>query len=76
MFRCGITKRCSRPGEKANKIVIATRKKTYYGWIRNEETGELEQVEIGHGSEIVSEVNATEEGVRIWTQMQAQKLNS
>jgi len=71
MFKCQITGRMSRPGEKVNKIVTATRNKIYYGWFRNEETGRFEQHEVGRGSEIVSEVNATEEGVRVWTQMQS-----
>lgn len=71
MFKCGITGRFSKPGEKANKIVTATRDKVYYGWFRNEETGRYEELEIGRGSEIVSEVNATDEGLRLWKESAA-----
>lgn len=74
MFRCAITKKMSKPGEKANKIVTATRDRIYYGWFRNEETGEVEHLEIGRGFEIVSEVNATDEGMRVW--MEAQGMQS
>lgn len=74
MFRCAITNKMSKPGEKANKIIVETRDKVYYGWFRNEETGEMEHLEIGRGFEIVSEVNATDEGMRIW--MDAQKTQS
>lgn len=66
MFKCGITGKMSQPGEKTNKIVTATRDKVYFGWVQDEETGFYENVEVGRGFEIVSEVNATEEGLRLW----------
>jgi len=66
MFRCGITGKMSKPGEKVNKIVTETRDKVYFGWVQNEETGFYDYVEIGRGFEIVSEVNATDEGMRLW----------
>lgn len=72
MFRCAITGKMSRPGEKVNKIITESRNKIYYGWFRNEETGRFEQHEVGHGLEIVAEVNASEEGLRLWTQAQQQ----
>lgn len=71
MFKCFVTNRMSKPGEKVNKIVVKTRDKIYYAWFRNEETGKFEQVEIGRGNEIVSEVNASDEGLRLWTQANA-----
>jgi len=66
MFRCGITNKMSKPGEKVNKIVTKTRDKVYFGWVQNEETGFYDYVEIGRGFEIVSELNATDEGMRLW----------
>jgi hypothetical protein len=70
MFKCQITGKMSRPGEKANKIIVETRPKTYYGWFLNEETGKMEHHEVARGWEIVKEVNATDEGLRIWKEMQ------
>ena len=66
MFRCGITGKMSKSGEKANKIVTKTRDKVYFGCVQNEETGFYDYVEVGRGFEIVSEVNATDEGMRLW----------
>lgn len=66
MFKCKITGRMSRPGEKVNKIVVETRPQTYFDWFLNEETGRMEQHEVARGWEIVREVNATDEGLRIW----------
>jgi len=66
MFKCAITKVNSRPGHKTNKIVTEKRNRIYYGWFENEETGQMEQREIGRGWEIVKEVNATDEGLRLF----------
>lgn len=52
--------------EKLNKIVVATRERTYYKWVKNEETNKWEEVEAGHGWEIVREINASEEGLALW----------
>lgn len=68
MFKCAITGRMSRPGEKTNKIVLETREQIYYGWFRNEETNRFEQREVGRGWEIVKEVDATDEGFRLWNE--------
>jgi hypothetical protein len=67
MFRCAITGRLTRPGEKCNKIVIEKREKVYTQmiWEGNDQV----EVEIGKGWEIVKEVNASDEGVRIYNQM-------
>ena len=70
MFRCRITNKLSKPGEKTNKIVTETRPKTYFGWFLNEETNRMEQHEVARGWEIVKEVDATDEGLRIWKGMQ------
>lgn len=64
MFKCRITGKTSKRGEKLNRIVVETRPKTYY----NEE-GEV----IGEGFEIVEEINASEEGLAIWLE---EKKNS
>ena len=54
MFRCAITGRVSRPGDKLIKIVVGTRPKTY--------KNELDEV-IGTGSEIVKELGVSKEGL-------------
>lgn len=76
MYKCQVTGKFSRKGdstahppvaaEKLNKIVVATRPQTYYRWVKNEETNKWEQVVIGHGWEIVREINACAEGVALW----------
>jgi hypothetical protein len=69
MFYCQVTKRQSKPLEKVNKLVVATREKTYFQKFRNEETGKLEDVEVGRGWEIVKEINACDEGARLFNAM-------
>jgi hypothetical protein len=66
MYKCQVTGRMSRPGEKCNKIVTATRERIYYTKFRNEETGRWEDVEVGRGWEIVKEINATDEAFKQW----------
>ena len=77
MYRCQITGKNSKPGnphatpypiaaEKLNKIVVATREKVYTKKVRNEETNKWEDVEIGHGWEIVRELNVNAEGLALW----------
>lgn len=73
MFKCAITGKMSRPGEKPIKIVLKTRPKVYTEVQRNEETGLLETVQIGSGWEIVSECYASAEGARIWNEAQEKK---
>ena len=55
-----------RAPEKLNRIVVATRPRTYTKWVRNEETNKWEEVVIGQGTEIVREINATDEGVELY----------
>lgn len=85
MFRCQVTGKLSRPGdprigelmylhdqkgedvrgsEKLTKIVVATRQVEYKHWDR-----ENEEEWFSQGTEIVREINASEEGVRIWESM-------
>jgi hypothetical protein len=66
MFKCGITGKMSYPGEKQNKIVIRTRKKTYYSNFYDEMSKTWEKAVSGHGYEIAEEISATQEGVNIF----------
>lgn len=50
-----------------NRIVIATRDKVYTK--KTLEDGELVELEIGRGYEIVKEIAATDDGLRIYNQM-------
>lgn len=50
-----------RAPEKLHRIVVETREKTYKHWDR-----ENEEEWFSHGTEIVHEVNATEEGQKLW----------
>jgi len=58
MFRCSITNKLSKPGEKQNKVVIEKRDKVY----TDPDTGEV----ISKGWEIVKEISVTDEGLKIW----------
>lgn len=55
-----------RAPEKLNKIVVATRERIYTRWVRNEETNKWEEVFVSRGTEIVREINASDEGVQLW----------
>lgn len=76
MYICQVTGKYSRKGdqtahppvaaEKLNKIVVATRERTYTKWVKNEETNKWEEVFVAKGWEIVREINASEEGVKLW----------
>lgn len=69
MFYCQVTNQMTKPGEKVNKLVIAKRERIYSRKIRNEETNRWEDIDVGYGWEIVKEVNACDEGVRIFNAM-------
>lgn len=64
MYKCMVTNRNSRLGEKMNRIVVETRQKTYTQKIW--EDGELVEIEIGRGFEIVKEISATDAGLNLW----------
>jgi hypothetical protein len=66
MYHCMITGKQSRPGEGCNKITVATKPRIYTRWVKNEETLKWEEVECGHGWEIVRQINASDEGVKLW----------
>lgn len=64
MFIDAITGRVSKSGEGQIKLVIETRQRTYKNWDRDaEENWE------SFGTEIVKEVNVTEEGLAAWNAM-------
>ncbi len=69
MFVCQISGRLSKPGEKVHKIVVQKRDRVYTAKIFNEDIGQVEEVEVSHGWEIVREVNATYEGLCEWNNM-------
>lgn len=85
MFKCQITGKLSRRGdprtgelvhiheaslidergsEKLNRIVVETRPVEYKHWDR-----EAEEEWFSYGTEIVRELNASDEGVAIWNRM-------
>ena len=66
MYICQVTGRQSKPGQKLNKLVVKTRDRIYTRWVRNEDTREWEEIEIGRGWEIVREINASQEGLDLW----------
>lgn len=55
-----------RAPEKPTKLVVETRERIYTKRFFNEETREIEVVEVGRGWEIVREINVSEEGLRLW----------
>jgi hypothetical protein len=61
MYKCQVTGRYSREGEKINKIVIETREKIYLHYDR-----EAEENWESRGSEIVRELNASKAGLELW----------
>ncbi len=66
MYKCEVTNKFSKPGELLNRIVVETRERIYFKEVLNEETRRMETVEVGRGWEIVKEIRATDEGVKIW----------
>lgn len=76
MYKCEITNKQSKLGEKLNKIVVKTRTKTYTKWVRDEDTRKWNEVSAGSGWEIVRELNATEAGVQLWSSYSAEEKES
>jgi len=66
MFKCQVTGRISKPGEKMNRIPVVKRDRVYFKKIKNEDTGKWEEVEVGRGWEIVREIVASDDGVAVW----------
>ena len=63
MFKCAITNKVTKSGEKQFKLVTKTRPKVYTKMVKDEKTGEIKEVEIGRGFEIVEEINVSEDGL-------------
>lgn len=56
MFKCQKCSIVSAARQKPSKVVTATRDKIYHKMVYNELKDELEEVEIGRGWEVVSEI--------------------
>lgn len=69
MFRCALTGRMSKPGEKSFRLTVSTRPRVYVETRLNEETRKKEEVEVGSGFEIVKEIVVSEEGLSRWSEM-------
>lgn len=61
MFRCEVTGVQSKEGEKPHRLVVETRPRQYRHWDR-----EAEEEWFSNGSEVVREVIASDEGLRLW----------
>ena len=72
-FKCAITGRTSKFGEKLNKIVVATRPKQYFKNVKNEDTDEWETVPAAVGYEIVKEIGVSKSGLEQWNAMSAEE---
>lgn len=70
MFKCAISGKMSKPGEKVNRIVLETRIKEYMGERYDEDTDQYNLVVVGRGYETVKEVFATKEGYELWQKTQ------
>ena len=66
MYYCVITEKMSQPGEKLNKVVVATRPRSYTKFVKNEETRKWEEVYAADGWEVVKEISVSDEGLAVW----------
>jgi hypothetical protein len=62
MYFCQITGKMSKVGEKLRKVVVATRQREYKNFFYNEESRRMEESQSSFGTEIVKELNASEDG--------------
>lgn len=67
-YKCQISGRQSKLGEKLNKIVVETRVKHYTKMVRDEESRipKWTEVPCAVGFEIVRELNASASGLEQW----------
>jgi hypothetical protein len=70
-YRCMVTGKQSREGEKLNKIVIETRAVEYKHYDR-----EAEEEWFSHGTEIVREINACTSGLELWDSWNAEEKSA
>jgi hypothetical protein len=73
-YKCQITGRQSKLGEKLNRIVVETRIKTYTKWVRDEESRIPKWTEVfaATGHETVRELNACQSGLELWESYSAE----
>jgi len=69
MFHCEVTHKNSALDEKCHKLVVQTRPRVYTQRVWDEDMNEWITVHVGTGSEIVKEVNASEEGLKVWASL-------
>lgn len=74
MFKCAVTGRVSKIGERGIKVVIAERVKEYTTLVRNVETGRVEGKNVSKGKEIVKEILVTEAGCKILEERLGKKI--
>lgn len=65
MFKCFVTKRMSKPGDKPFKVVIEKRNRVYTKRVKDD-NGNVSEVLVARGNEIVKEVLMSKEGYDIW----------
>jgi len=63
-----VTGKFSKLGEKLNKITVKTRSVQYKNWDR-----EAEEEWFSYGTEIVKEINASDEGLALWTSLSSEE---
>lgn len=56
MYNCDNCQKTTAEGEKINRIVTKTRRKTYMGTYKDPKTYRYQTIEVGQGNEIVSEM--------------------
>lgn len=66
MFKCEITGKFSKPGDKAIRLVTQRRERFYFE-VKGRQEEESDEP-IGSGWEIVKEITVTLEGLRQWTE--------
>jgi hypothetical protein len=67
MFLCEVTKKMSRHGEECCKVVVERRERVYTRHVIDRENNTEFDEEIGRGWEIVKEVDATEDGAKLYS---------
>jgi len=61
-----ITGKTSKRGEKLNRIVVETRDRVYTEMVWEDD--QQVEIEVARGWEIVKEINASDEGLKIYNQ--------
>jgi hypothetical protein len=75
MYRCEITGKNSKLGEKLNKVIVITRPKIYFKYVKDETTRIWEKVQAGVGFEPVRELSLSQEGLELWGKMSEEERN-